>query len=399
MYRFRTIKLRRVEFVLGLVSLLLLLANSPTAVRAQAGTTIVISPATTNLSVGNSGTVNVVVNDYNDSNPPGPNLNGLNGADVILSFNPGVVSVQDANPFQSGIQVTPGPLLGSGFNFILINNADNTAGTIQFVISQLNPTLPQTCPTLPTPCTGVLFSINFLGHTAGSSPVDFTYSKLANANGWTIPAATTNGVVNVQTPTSTSVINLRGTPASAGQARLDWETGNELDLVGFNVWQSSSLNGEFVKRNAALIPVENPGGLKGNAYHYVDTELAANTAYLYKLEVLKQDGSAEWVGPITVRLPPDCAVKPGKVKLLSPARNAIITGSVTLDWSDVVCAQAYRLQLRRGSPGGDRLQNRLLDASEWTRALASGETYSWRVRAVSGRRHSAWTEWRSFTVK
>lgn len=390
----------RSGLVCGLLALLLGLMQADSTVHAQAGATVTISPAVTNVALNNTADVNVLINDYNDNNPPGVNPNGLYGADVRISFSPSIVEVQDSlTPFPSGIQILPGPLLTSGTYSMLLNTADNSAGTIVFVLTQLRPTPSQTCPIPPTPCSGVLFTIKFKGIALGSSPVTITYQELGNANGLKIPATAVNGTVNVTQPTATNVTNFRGEAAQAGQARLDWETGNELDLVGFNVWQSSSLNGEFVKRNAALIPVENPGGLKGNAYHYVDTELAANTAYLYKLEVLKQDGSAEWVGPITVRLPPDCAVKPGKVKLLSPARNAIITGSVTLDWSDVVCAQAYRLQLRRGSPGGDRLQNRLLDASEWTRALASGETYSWRVRAVSGRRHSAWTEWRSFAVK
>lgn len=390
----------RAGLACGLLALLLGLMQAGPTVHAQAGATVVISPAVTNVALNNSADVNVLINDYNDNNPPGVNPNGLYGADVRISFSPSIIEVQDSlTPFPSGIQILPGPLLTSGTYSMLFNTADNSAGTIMFVLTQLNPTPSQTCPTPPTPCSGVLFTIKFKGIALGSSPVTITYQQLGNANGLVIPATAVNGTVNVTQPTAVSVTNFRGEPARAGEARLDWETGSELDLVGFNVWQGSSLNGEFVKRNPALIPVQNPGGLAGNAYHYVDAELAMNATYLYKLEVLKQDGSSEWVGPITVRLPQDCAVKPGKVKLLSPAQNATITGRVTLDWSDVVCAQAYRLQLRRGSPSGVRLQNRLLDASEWTRALAAGETYSWRVRAVSGRRHSAWTGWRSFTVK
>lgn len=390
----------RSTFVCGLLALLLGLTQAGSTIHAQAGATVTISPAVTNVALNNTADVNVLINDYNDNNPPGVNPNGLYGADVRISFSPSIVEVQDSlTPFPAGIQVLPGPLLTSGAFSMTFNTVDNSAGTIMFVITQLNPTPSQTCPTPPTACSGVLFTIKFKGIALGSSPVTITYQELGNANGLKIPATAVNGIVNVTQPTATNVTNFRGEAAQAGHARLDWETGSEIDLVGFNMWRSPGLNGEFKKRNASLIPAQNPGGLPGSAYTYTDAKLETKIEYAYKLEAVNKDGGSEWFGPITVRLPQDCAIKPGKVKLLSPAKNASITGSVTLDWSDVVCAQAYRLQLRRGSPAGVRLQNRLLDASEWTRALAPGETYSWRVRAVSGRRHSAWSEWRSFTVK
>lgn len=386
--------------VCGLLALLLGLMHADATAHAQAGATVVISPAVTNLTINSSADVNVLVNNYNDNNLPGVNPNGLYGAEVQISFAPGIVQVQDSlTPFPSGIQILPGPLLTSGDFSMLFNTVDNTAGTIRFVLTQLNPTPPQTCPALPTPCSGVLFTIKFKGIALGSSPVTITFQELGNANGLKIPATVVNGTVNVIAPTAVSVTNFRGEALRAGQARLDWETVSELDLVGFNVWRSEKMKGEYAKRNAELILVKNPGGLQGNAYTYTDVKLNAGTSFTYKLETIKSDGNVEWFGPITVSLAEDCAGKPNKAQLLAPAQDESITGHVTLDWSDVACAQKYRLQLVRGSPDGVRLQNRLLDASQWPRMLASGETYYWRVRTVIGKRHSVWTEWRSFTVR
>lgn len=391
-------KMLRLPLLLAAAAVLLVPAAQMSVAKATNATTIVISPSIRNIAVGSVGAVDVVVNDYNDPFPPGVNGQGLEGADISLSFNKNYVTVQDDNPFASGIQVTPGPLLASGSFLNLTNSADNSAGTINFVITQLNPTPPQNCPTPPTPCSGVLFTIHFNGNTIGMSPVTITSQALANPNGFQIPATTTNGVVNVQSPTASTVTKFSGTSAGTHGARLEWKTGTELSLLGFNVWRNEG-TGEYGKVNAALIAAKSPGELTSNTYDFSDGNLSGGKTYHYKLETLMAGGVSEWSDPIAIAVADACAGKPGDAVLLSPVNNATVNSVVSLDWSDVVCATGYRVQIRRDSPGAGRSQTSVLVLrSDMRTILEPNHVYYWRVRAVTDKRHSGWSDWSAFRI-
>lgn len=392
-------KLVREGFGVMVLGVMLLFGNPAVPVNAQSGTTIVISPASSNIALTFVGSVDVVINDYNDPNPVGPNGQGLYGADIRLSFDRTKVTVQDDNPFQSGVQVFPGPLLASGTFLNLINSADNTAGTIQFVITQLAPTSPQVCPTPPTACTGVLFTIHFIGNALGSSPVHFTYEKLSNPNGLEIFGSTTDGVVNVTQPTASIVTDFSGTALGPNQAKLEWETGTELGLVGFNLWRSEQAATGYTKRNPTLLPAKSPGQNKSNHYEFQDPALAPNTVYYYKLEALASSNSSIWTEPISVSTPGGCAGKPGKITLLAPANGATVEARVKLDWEDTLCATAYRFQLRRDTPQGSQVKSKVIALSRKRMTLSNGGTYVWRVRGLGAHGRGRWSKWRVLTVK
>jgi hypothetical protein len=382
--------------VLVLIALLLGLSG----VEAQGTASVTVSPAVRNVPLGTYRTVDILVNDYNDPNtsPLGP---GLYGADVQLTFDPTIVQVWDAIP-GSGVQMEPGPLLASEPHFILFNTANNATGTIRFVISQLNPAPPQTCPTPPTPCSGVLLTITFYGQALGTSPLNFTLKKLSNASGFEIPSTSVNGSLVVGTPTAVSVADFRSTNAGAGGVELVWNTGNEISLAGFNVWRSLNSDTGYSKLNSDLIPAKNPGAVIGNAYSFTDEGATAGAKHYYKLEAVAADSSSEWFGPILVDISPDCpqlSAKLSPVELHAPAKNAQVARKVTMDWSESGCAKQYRIQLRRDSPEGLRVRNKKFAETKLSLQLDEGHTYYWRVRAVSGKRKSIWTEWRSFTVR
>jgi hypothetical protein len=112
--------------------------------------------------------------------------------DVQASFDPTVVEVVDANPEQDGVQVIPGDFLKP--DFAVRNTADNSAGTLQYVITQVNPSEPATG-------TGTVFSIQFRGKTLGAeSALRIDSVQIADRRGLTLGAQPQNGTLAVVAP-------------------------------------------------------------------------------------------------------------------------------------------------------------------------------------------------------
>lgn len=370
-------------WLVGLVGLGLMAASQPAQVHAQSGTTITLSPSAGSVVLNNTIAVDVLVTNYTN----------LYGADVRLTFDTSKLQVQDDNPFSSGIQVTPGPLLASDSFLNLFNTANNSAGTIQFVITQLAPTPPRTCA-----CSGVLFTIHFKGIALGTGAVNFSFEKLADPNGTEIPATTTNGTVTVvNQPTAESVTAFHAERQGDDSAHVMWETGNELELVGFNVWRSTDVASGYVKRTVNTVNANSPGRPTGNTYEYADTALTPGASYYYKLEILHTGGSSEWTDPVP--LSEACNAKPDSITQQTPANHAQVQRRVKLDWDDAACAAAYRVQVRLDNPKGATVKNKIITASGKTVRLERGHTYVWRVRSVGAQGRSAWSEWRAFTVQ
>ncbi len=80
------------------------------------------------------------------------------------------------------------------------------------------------------------------------------------------------------------------------KVQLDWETANELDLVGFNLYRSTSVDGVKQQLNDTIIPAKNPGRLIGGAYQFNDP-VNPGEHYYYWLELVLIDGTSV-IGPI-----------------------------------------------------------------------------------------------------
>ena len=65
------------------------------------GTTSLVSPASTEVVIGTTTTVDIRVE----------NVTNLFGVEVHLSFDPALLEVEDANAGQAGVQIAPGPFL------------------------------------------------------------------------------------------------------------------------------------------------------------------------------------------------------------------------------------------------------------------------------------------------
>jgi hypothetical protein len=102
------------------------------------------------------------------------NADNIYGIDLQANFDPGVVVV-DADPKQAGVQMGSGAFLKP--DFTVRNLADNQAGTLRYVITQLKPTAPASGR-------GMLLSIQFRGKVAGSSSkLTITSAVMADQHG------------------------------------------------------------------------------------------------------------------------------------------------------------------------------------------------------------------------
>ncbi len=74
---------------------------------------------------------------------------------------------------------------------------------------------------------------------------------------------------------------------------LRWNTGTEIDLVGFRVWRAQ---GKRAPRNLtpALIPAQQAGQIHGAAYLWRDRDVKRGKTYVYRIEAVHADGASEW---------------------------------------------------------------------------------------------------------
>jgi hypothetical protein len=101
-------------------------------------------------------------------------------------------------------------------------------------------------------------------------------------------------------PTLTTAVTLSSFTATPGdgRVRLDWETGSELDSLGFHLYRAASRGGPWTRVTAALVP-----GLgsspEGRSYSYEDAELRNGTTYFYLLEDVETTGRTKRHGPVS----------------------------------------------------------------------------------------------------
>jgi hypothetical protein len=85
---------------------------------------------------------------------------------------------------------------------------------------------------------------------------------------------------------------------------LSWETVDELNVQGFNLYRSTTDNfSSSNKINSTLILAEYLGQTNGYSYTYPDHDVAAGLTYYYWLEVVPISGNAEILGPEFATVP------------------------------------------------------------------------------------------------
>jgi len=108
---------------------------------------------------------------------------------------------------------------------------------------------------------------------------------------------------NPQNSTSpTAVVMISFSASWSGQYPvIQWQTANEIDNFGFNLWRSENEAGPYMKINSAIIPSNNAGGMQGANYSFTDAGVGRDVAYYYKLESVSVTGVNRWHGPVSIR--------------------------------------------------------------------------------------------------
>ena len=103
------------------------------------------------------------------------------------------------------------------------------------------------------------------------------------------------------TPTAVTFVNFGG-EYKRRHVLLQWETGAELNALGFNVWRKGP-TGAWKKLNAELLPSRALDPIHGAAYEFTDDALKRNRIYKYKIEIVNADGTFETSPIFKVRVP------------------------------------------------------------------------------------------------
>lgn len=161
---------------------LLILATAAVVAHAQIepSAVIAIAPASLELAPGQEGEVAIEARNVRD-------LSAVD--DLKLTFDPTAIAVLDSDPARDGVQVEVGRFLAP--DLVNVNWADNRAGTIRLMVTQLSPRPPRSGA-------GVLAIIRMQAKAAGvSSALTIERAILARADGSQHPVTLINGRVTV----------------------------------------------------------------------------------------------------------------------------------------------------------------------------------------------------------
>lgn len=113
---------------------------------------------------------------------------------------------------------------------------------------------------------------------------------------------------------------------------LWWETGTELDILGFNIYRGER-EGELRRINAVVL-FATGDVTSGGEYTYTDDSVVPGETYLYRLESVHLDGGREFVGgmievglPAATRVEDAVATGPGQYCLYPCSPNPFNAGT------------------------------------------------------------------------
>lgn len=201
----------RLAAVLSLIALTTALTGARVVLAASRGSEVDAIARCDPLNASGPVTGDLVVDIYIQD------VVNLYGADVRLSFDPAFIQVVDADPSMPGTQIQPlYAFMVPGF--VIKKGADNSAGTIWYAATQLN-------PSPPVSGSGPLARITFRTTTAGSYALPVTSAQLSAAGGIPITVTTmdcsitfTGGGSATDTPTATPTRTPTRTPTATSTA-------------------------------------------------------------------------------------------------------------------------------------------------------------------------------------
>jgi hypothetical protein len=150
-------------------------------------------------------------------------------------------------------------------------------------------------------------------------PVDdctFWFTTEYLATGGTAPWLTRVGSFkfpSCNNPTAVTFAQMPQALSQPGKITLSWETAQEMDLVGFNVWRSESADNHGTKISNSMIVAQAAGSLGGAGYSFDDVSIQPGRTYNYWIELVETGGSS-FVEPSSQVFAPYYLMLPGVVR-------------------------------------------------------------------------------------
>ena len=230
MDRFYPVTLKRLWF-LGAVFVWLV---SAAPIQAQGDSaTVHLEQETIQVGAGQVEQVNIVIENGRD----------IYGIDLRAQFDPAVIEIADADPNKEGVQMIAGDFIKP--DFLVRNQADNVAGTLQYVITQVNPTPPANG-------SGVVLQVLVRAKTQGaSSPFTINFVEIANGKGVKLPIEPKSGTIETvapkpPTPTRASATPVEPTPSVTVQATRAAVVATRVRATTVPARPTNGNNGELV---------------------------------------------------------------------------------------------------------------------------------------------------------
>ncbi len=114
---------------------------------------------------------------------------------------------------------------------------------------------------------------------SSASPKPFDIIEFQDSEG-----ASNQPYLEIEIPTGFDVAGFSAIP-QMGIIQIQWNTGNETDLQGFNLYRSLTEDGVREMLNPALIDAKYSGTILGALYTFDDPNVQGGTTYFYWLEM------------------------------------------------------------------------------------------------------------------
>jgi hypothetical protein len=141
---------------------------------------------------------------------------------------------------------------------------------------------------------GLIYNTTYYWHLRAINGAITTYTDGSSTNIWSF--------ITEQNPTDVRLASFDATALPQG-IQLSWQSAQENDLIGFNLYRSESPDGPQVQINTDWIQAINPGQLEGNDYLYLDASAEVGKTYYYWVEWVGNRDS-ELFGPVITSLLP-----------------------------------------------------------------------------------------------
>lgn len=125
-----------------------------------------------------------------------------------------------------------------------------------------------------------------------------------------------------------SAVDLISFTAVGGESSvaLAWETAQEIDNVGFNLYRTDSVSDGRIKLNGEIIPAANMGSVMGATYAFTDSAVSKGVTYFYWLEDVETTGALTMHGPVSARLVEAAAAPAPAPVFVRPVRELPVIG-------------------------------------------------------------------------